>query len=94
MMVIICYDQNISRDLQVNSMPLSPKKLIKKLVKKDCKNSDEYFNHLDELEDISGHPDVEIYLEAAQERGLVKPRQLWNDMQSEAELYRRLIDDN
>jgi len=76
------------------TMPLNPKKVIKTLVKKRWKSTAEYYDHLDKLEDLTGHPDIEVYLEAAQQRGLDKPKQLWTDMQSEAELYRRLLDDD
>ena len=75
-------------------MPLPPRKLLKQLIKQRCKSKDEYYAHLDQLEALTGHPDVEIYLEAALARGLNKPKQLLTDLQSEAELYRRLIDDN
>lgn len=75
-------------------MPFNPRKTIKKLVKRNWKSQDEYYAHLDELEALTGHPDVEVYLEAAQKRGLAKSKQLLTDLQSEAELYRRLVDDN
>lgn len=72
---------------------LKPKKIIKHLIRHRYRDEQEYLDYLDQLEAMTGHPDVEVFLEAAQTRGLNKAKNVWSDLQSETELYRQLLRD-
>lgn len=71
-----------------------PKKIIKHLLRHRYRNEHEYMACLDELEAMTGHPDVEIFLAASQDRGMEKPKQIWRDLKQETELYRQLLRDD